>query len=87
MKEQLGFAEDEPWWKEYWKDMPEFDQSAAPPFATVDVHFATAAAREDFARIIEQPISEKAHYIWHPRAVWARLRDWRYVDDPAALPK
>jgi len=48
-----------------WKGLPEFENNDSV-FRSIMVHFDDQAAVDDFARKINQTITEKAKYIWHP---------------------
>ena len=53
-------------WKEHWKGMPEFQQEDNPTYKTIYVHFRTEADYKDFAKLVNQNISNKTKSIWHP---------------------
>jgi hypothetical protein len=61
-----------------WRGMPEFEHEDKTAFRTLTVHFADAEAVRDFARLIGQPFSEQAHYIWHPPQEPENFMDRRY---------
>ena len=67
-------------WKEHWKDMPEFVQEKQRPFRQLIIRFDTQEAYDDFARRIEQPLTEKTKSIWHPRLQRNVHETKRYID-------
>ena len=66
------------WWREHWKDMPEFVNEDQTSFKQVIVHFATREDMEAFAALVEQTITEKTQSIWYPEAEIGRYVDKRY---------
>ena len=53
-------------WKKLWKGMPEFEQEDNPTYKTIYVHFRTESDYKDFAKLVNQNISNKTKSIWHP---------------------
>ena len=53
-------------WKKYWKGMPEFTQEDNPPYKRIIVSFRTKEDYEEFAKLIDQKLTEKTKSIWHP---------------------
>ncbi len=54
-------------WKKHWVGMPAFEQEDNPPYKKIIVSFRTKEDYEEFAKIIDQPLTEKTKSIWHPR--------------------
>jgi hypothetical protein len=53
-------------WKKHWKGMPEFEQEENKTYKTIYVHFRNKEDYEEFAKLIDQNLSEKTKSIWHP---------------------
>jgi hypothetical protein len=66
-----------------WRGMPEFGQEDKRGFRTLLVHFADAAAVEDFKRLIGQKFTDEARYIWHPKVERDRVGQLAYVSTAA----
>jgi hypothetical protein len=54
-------------WKKHWKGMPEFDQDNNPPYKTIYLHFRDEEDYKEFAKLVEQNLSEKTKSIWYPK--------------------
>ena len=50
-----------------WDGMPEFDQQDEKPFRSIIVHFENSAMVDDFMRRMEQTVTDKTKYIYHPK--------------------
>ena len=64
-----------------WDDMPEFSQEDQTAFRRLIINFANEAAVNDFARLIDQHITDKTRSIWHPAAEIGTTADKRYASD------
>ena len=54
--------------KDHWVDMPEYEHKASgAPHKTIYVHFRTDEEYQEFAKLIEQPLTIKTKSIWFPR--------------------
>lgn len=53
--------------KEHWQGMPEFEHDDLTAFRSIHVHFANQEDVDDFATLVEQPITDKTRFIWHPK--------------------
>ena len=51
---------------EEWVGMPEFKQGKVRPYKTLTVRFDNKEDYEEFARLINQNLTEKTKSIWHP---------------------
>lgn len=60
-------AELEKEWKKHWVGMPEFVQEHNLPYKKIFVSFRTKEDYEEFARLIDQNLSEKTKSIWYPK--------------------
>lgn len=58
-----------------WDGMPDFEQDDASPVRTIHVHFETAEAVNDFARRLEQEVTEKTKFIYHPKVERENLKN------------
>lgn len=54
-------------WKKFWQGMPEYKQEDNPTYKTIYVHFRNKEDYEEFAKLIDQNLSEKTKSIWHPK--------------------
>lgn len=66
---------------EQWTGMPEFDQKDKTAHRTIHIHFANDDAVQQFAKLIEQKITEKTKYIWYPNIEIETLADKRYASE------
>lgn len=69
LAEFFGENEDDdlPEWKKNWVGMPEFVQEDNPPYKKLIVSFRTEEDYQDFAKKIDQGLTEKTKSIWHPK--------------------
>lgn len=58
---------DEKLWKKHWVGMPEFEQENNPAYKKIIVSFRNQEDYEEFAKLIDQSLSEKTKSIWHPK--------------------
>jgi ParB-like chromosome segregation protein Spo0J len=73
--EDLGFTEGELNfdfvqdlnYDEIWQGMPDFIQEDKEGFHQVIVHFETEQDMNNFAELVQQKITIKTKYIWHPK--------------------
>jgi len=78
------------WWEDYWRGMPEFIQPDAQPRFSLQVDFASKAAKEEFALLVGQKIADTQKQtlsIWHPAAEEVSRLDKRYVCEPKINPR
>lgn len=68
---------------EEWTGMPEFDQQDKEALQKIVLNFKTREDVEAFAKLIEQPISEKTRSLWYPKVEIERLMDKRYRREDA----
>lgn len=64
--ENLFEMEQEPEWKQEWKNMPEFVQDKKEPHAKIIVRFENEDDLQEFANLIGQKLTNKTKSIWHP---------------------
>lgn len=65
-----------------WKGLPEFVQEDLQGVKPIIVHFHTMKDREEFAKQIDQPITEQTSYLWFPKED-RLMNDEHYFDKPA----
>ena len=70
-------------WRKHWKDMPEFQQEEDRPFKTIYVHFRTKEDYEEFAKVIDQKLTDKTKSIWHPKLDITKNSLLRWIEDDA----
>ena len=78
--EKLNAGEDKEW-KKHWKGMPEFDQEENPTYKTIYVHFRNKEDYEEFAKLIDQNITDKTKSIWHPKLDVTKNSLMRWIED------
>jgi FkbM family methyltransferase len=71
---------------ELWDGMPEY-HFGAKAVRSIVVHFKTDADVSDFARRLEQPLSEKTKYLWHPAQEEQTLADKAWMTEPSGAPQ
>ena len=64
-----------------WQGMPEFEQEDRRAFRSIIVHFENQNAVEEFARLINQTITNKTKSIWHPYKPADVLKNIGYKDE------
>ena len=67
-KEQGLLFEMDPWWKEHWREMPEFDQKDLAPRKQLTVNFASEDDVAAFAELVGQSVGMETRSIWYPEA-------------------
>lgn len=50
-----------------WRGMPEFNQPDQMPMRSIIVHFDDQESVEAFAKLMNQQITDKTKWLWHPR--------------------
>lgn len=68
-------------WKKHWKGMPEFEQNENPSYKTLYVHFRNEEDYKEFAKLIEQNISEKTKSIWYPKLDKVKNSLMRWIEE------
>jgi len=61
-----------------WDGMPEFIQEDAKGYKSVALHFQTKESVDEFAKLINQTITDKTKSIWYPKMEKNKLSDKRY---------
>jgi len=58
---------DEKLWKKHWVGMPEFIQENNPPYKKIIISFRNEEDYNEFAKLIDQNLSDKTKSIWYPK--------------------
>jgi hypothetical protein len=58
--------EEQPVWKEEWKNMPEFVQDKKRPYAQITFRFECEQDLQEFAKLIGQKLTNKTKSAWYP---------------------
>lgn len=54
-------------WKKHWVGMPEFVQEDNPPYKKIYVSFRNEEDYMEFAKLVDQNLSDKTKSIWYPK--------------------
>lgn len=63
-----------------WAGMPSFEQEDRTAYRSIIVHFENQEAVEEFARLVNQTITDKTKSIWHPYKASDVLKNMGYKD-------
>tara|TARA_R100000808_G_C2122807_1_gene133710 strand:+ start:317 stop:952 length:636 start_codon:yes stop_codon:yes gene_type:complete len=69
-------------WEDHWKGMPEFEQDDLSPYRSLNIHFRNQEDMDDFAKIMNQQITDKTKSMWHPILIKNNYDDDVYIDEP-----
>ena len=61
-----------------WGGMPEYENNYIGPWQSIVVHFQTPDDAMEFAKLINQPITEKTKTFWFPEVAREGVKDQRY---------
>lgn len=64
-----------------WKGMPEFEQEDKTAYQSIHVHFKNKEDVEEFARLVNQTITDRTRFIWYPYIEIERYADKSYSDE------
>jgi len=64
-----------------WVDMPDYEQENLMPQKTLLVHFANEDDRQEFAKLVNQKLTEKTKFIWYPPQPEFTTKDRQYESD------
>jgi hypothetical protein len=67
LAEFIGLEDNVPEWKKEWVGMPEYEQKDNPTYKSIQIHFRCAEDYEEFAKLIQQPLTKKTKSTWFPR--------------------
>lgn len=65
LEEQFMTADER--WKKHWKGMPTFDQNNNPPWKQIYLNFRNEEDYNEFAKLVNQNLSDKTKSIWYPK--------------------
>lgn len=68
-------------WTNHWKGMPEYENENNPPYKKLIISFRTKEDYDEFAKIIDQNLTEKTKSIWHPALDREANSLMRWVED------
>ncbi len=68
-------------WREHWKDMPEFIQNDLQPIQQIVVVFESKKDKNDFAKLVNQKLTDKTKSIWFPEKDHFNASDFAYVNN------
>lgn len=54
-------------WQQHFKQMPEFENEENLPFKKLTISFECKEDYENFAKLIDQNLTERTKYIWFPK--------------------
>lgn len=80
MKQEKLFEDKNAWQKE-WVDMPEFIQEKKEPYSKIIVRFNSEEDLQEFAKLIEQKLTNKTKSIWHPKLIRGINSNKRYSNE------
>ncbi len=64
-----------------WSGMPQFNQNDEQAFRSIVLHFKDSDGINNFAKLINQTITDKTRYIWFPFIEIGRAANKEYGDD------
>jgi len=65
-----------------WKDMPEFVQEKQKPYAKIIFRFNNEEDLQEFAKLINQKLTNKTKSAWYPPILRGINSRKRYIDEP-----
>ena len=68
-------------WKKEWLDMPEFKQEKKEAYAKIIIRFDNENELQEFAKLIDQPLTNKTKSIWYHKLIRGLNSNKRYVDE------
>lgn len=70
-------------WKKHWVGMPEFKQEDNPPYMKIIISFRNEDDYKEFAKLVDQNLTEKTKSIWYPKLERDEntLKRWIEIDD------
>ena len=77
----LTGIEPEPSWEDEWHNMPEYIQEQQEPYQTIKVRFRSEKDVQDFAILMDQPITPQTKSMWHPALIRGLNSNKRYEDE------
>lgn len=80
-KQKLKLEDEEDEWQKHWKGMPDYNQPLQKPYKTLQINFKTKDDYDNFAKVIQQNLTEKTKVIWHPQIEKTFNYLLRWVED------
>ena len=82
-EEEISIPDDDKHWKKHWVGMPEFIQPDNPPNRKLIINFRTEEDFAEFAKLIDQNLSDKTKSIWYPHLDKDQnsLKRWIEIDE------
>lgn len=71
--------QDDLFWKEAWKGMPEFIQEDKMPIFSLKVNFSCQDDIDRFSELVNQKITNKTKSIWFPKQENIKPSDYIYI--------
>ena len=65
-------------WEAIWTGMPEFTQQDLTPWHSIAVHLPNKAAQQEFAKLVDQTITDDTRALWYPKAPIGHFIDKRW---------
>jgi len=62
-------------WERHWQGMPEYISEHKDPWKSILVHFKDENDLKDFAKLIDQKITLKTKFIWHPKQIINKIKN------------
>jgi hypothetical protein len=69
------------WWKEHWKDMPEYKSNNEMPYKSILVHFKNRENMESFSKLVNQKFGYQSKFIWYPEEKIESYNIKQYKDE------
>ena len=79
--QQMTFIDEDEWWKNEWKGMPEFIQADGLPWKTIYVHFRSHDDLKEFSNLLQQQILTSTPSIWYPPKERRNTIAYAYVNE------
>lgn len=73
--------EDDKEWKKLWRGMPEYDQENNPPYKKLFISFRSKEDYDEFAKLVDQALTEKTKSIWYPKLDRDANRLLRWIEE------
>lgn len=83
LAEFLGIddSDDEVLWRKHWIGMPEFVQENNESYKKIYVHFRNEEDYQEFAKLVDQKMTEKTKSIWYPAADFGKNSLCRWIEE------
>lgn len=78
---QINLFEEENFWQNEWKEMPEFIMNPETPVLTIKLNFKTRDDIKKFSEIFGQEIKFNQENYWFPKLNRCAVSDLKYYSD------